>query len=120
MNAAEHFAKAERWLVVSEEADIGSDEERYGLAAAQVHATLALAAATSPALTRTSPLIPRPVPLVMSMAVGSCPNHNIDAGGNCRTCGYFSDDAHAAEARGEDYLPPRLAEARRRFADGTD
>jgi hypothetical protein len=32
-----------------------------------------------------------------------CPNHNIDAGGNCRSCGYNSDVAYsAAVLRGED------------------
>lgn len=39
----------------------------------------------------------------------SCPNHDIDAGGNCRACGYNSDIAYAeALARGEDvygYVP---------------
>jgi len=32
-----------------------------------------------------------------------CPNHNIDAGGNCHACGYNTDQAIAdAVSRGED------------------
>jgi hypothetical protein len=42
----EHAAEAQALLDNAEESDYGSDEERYMLAAAQVHATLALAAAT--------------------------------------------------------------------------
>lgn len=44
MNAVEHFEAAERQLAVATEHEYGSDEERYALARAQVHATLAVAA----------------------------------------------------------------------------
>jgi len=47
MTADQHYQEAERLLEAAAKADIGSDGERYNLAAAQVHATLALAAATA-------------------------------------------------------------------------
>lgn len=48
MNGPEHYREAERLLeVAAEDANIGSEEERYSLAAAQVHATLAQADATA-------------------------------------------------------------------------
>lgn len=48
MNGPEHYREAERLLeIAAEDANIGSEEERYSLTAAQVHATLALAAATA-------------------------------------------------------------------------
>ncbi|MFF9361945.1 hypothetical protein [Streptomyces griseoluteus] len=43
----EHYEEAEQLLAAASNTDIGSDLERYRLAAAQVHATLALAAATA-------------------------------------------------------------------------
>lgn len=44
MNAAEHFAEAERLLEYSDELDVSATEQRMALAQAQVHATLAVAA----------------------------------------------------------------------------
>ncbi|MFE5215985.1 MULTISPECIES: hypothetical protein [unclassified Streptomyces] len=43
----EHYEEAEQLLAAAADTDMGSDLERYRLAAAQVHATLALAAATA-------------------------------------------------------------------------
>jgi len=44
MTGPEHYCEAERLLEVArEDVNIGSELERYSLAAAQVHATLALA-----------------------------------------------------------------------------
>lgn len=47
MTGPDHYRAAEEHLVVARKAEIGSNGERYNLAAAQVHATLALAAATA-------------------------------------------------------------------------
>lgn len=47
MNGPKHYAEAERCLTVARNSDAGSPTEHYNLAAAQVHATLALAAATA-------------------------------------------------------------------------
>lgn len=48
MNGPEHYREAERLLESArEDVNIGSAEETYSLAAAQVHATLALTAATA-------------------------------------------------------------------------
>lgn len=47
MNGPEHYREAESSLVAAKGSDGGSNLERYHLAAAQVHATLALAAATA-------------------------------------------------------------------------
>ncbi|WP_081240381.1 hypothetical protein [Streptomyces viridosporus] len=47
VSGPDHYEKAEQLLSDAEATDIGSDLERYRLAAAQVHATLALAAATA-------------------------------------------------------------------------
>lgn len=45
--AEQHYLEAERLLEVArEDVNIGGDLEKYSVAAAQVHATLALAAAT--------------------------------------------------------------------------
>lgn len=44
MNGAEHYAEAEMALAAAKECELGSDAERYYLAEAQVHATLAVAA----------------------------------------------------------------------------
>ncbi len=41
----EHYIEAEKHLRYSREGTLGSDSERYNLAAAQIHALLALAAA---------------------------------------------------------------------------
>lgn len=46
MTGAEHYRQAEKLLANADHADLGGDEERYYLAVAQVHATLAQAAAT--------------------------------------------------------------------------
>ncbi|MFD5245669.1 hypothetical protein ACFWIW_14045 [Amycolatopsis sp. NPDC058340] len=46
MTGPEHYAEAESKLQRAVETTLGSDEERYNLASAQVHAMLALAAAT--------------------------------------------------------------------------
>lgn len=43
----DHYAEAERELRLAAGANFGSAEEAYGLAAAQVHATLALVDAQS-------------------------------------------------------------------------
>lgn len=45
--AHDHYRQAEKALDFANEAEWGSDTERYHLAAAQVHATLALAAAST-------------------------------------------------------------------------
>jgi hypothetical protein len=45
MTGPEHYAHAGQLLGWAADCDLGSDGERYRLAAAQVHATLALAAA---------------------------------------------------------------------------
>jgi hypothetical protein len=50
VNGIEHYKKAEEALGYAAEGKFGSDEERYNLAVAQVHATLALAAATAPTI----------------------------------------------------------------------
>jgi hypothetical protein len=42
----EHYIAAEQLLATARDVLLGSEEETYSLAAAQVHATLALAAAT--------------------------------------------------------------------------
>lgn len=47
MTGPEHYKHAEVLLKTAAEADHGSEVERYALAKAQVHATLALAAATT-------------------------------------------------------------------------
>ncbi|MEV1201695.1 hypothetical protein [Microbispora rosea] len=47
MTGPEHYAQAEALLESAARERIGSDQERYLLAAAQVRATLALAAATA-------------------------------------------------------------------------
>jgi hypothetical protein len=47
MTGPGHYQEAERLLLQAANADTGSNGERYSLAAAQVHATLALAAATA-------------------------------------------------------------------------
>jgi hypothetical protein len=47
MTGPEHYQQAELSLVQAVELEAGSDAERYFLADAQVHATLALAAATA-------------------------------------------------------------------------
>jgi hypothetical protein len=46
MTGAGHYREAEEALVAAAEAELASEVERYHLACAQVHATLALAAAT--------------------------------------------------------------------------
>lgn len=58
----EHYRKAERLLeVAQEDVNIGSAEERYSDAAAQVHATLALVAViANTKATAEHPLVPRP------------------------------------------------------------
>lgn len=47
MTGPEHYQEAECLLRQAYDRNYGSDEERYYVAAAQVHATLALAAATA-------------------------------------------------------------------------
>jgi hypothetical protein len=47
MTGPEHYREAENCLRRAGTADLGSDMERFQLATAQVHATLALAAATA-------------------------------------------------------------------------
>jgi hypothetical protein len=47
MTGPEHYTSAEQHLDWAEESDAGSKPEKFNLAAAQVHATLALAAATA-------------------------------------------------------------------------
>ncbi|MET8334427.1 hypothetical protein [Streptosporangium canum] len=47
MTGPENYREAEKLLDAAENTPMGSDEERYYLGAAQVHATLALAAATA-------------------------------------------------------------------------
>ncbi len=47
MTGPEHYRMAERMIGRAASDDLGSDSERYHLAKAQVHATLALAAAWS-------------------------------------------------------------------------
>ena len=47
MTGPEHYSYAEQLLDEAGDAENGSDHERYLVAAAQVHATLALAAATA-------------------------------------------------------------------------
>lgn len=47
MTGPEHYREAEKHLAYAKSADFDSDSERYNLGAAQVHATLALAAATA-------------------------------------------------------------------------
>lgn len=54
MTGPEHYTEAEYHLNAAQEADNGSEAEQYNLAAAQVHATLAQAAATMDA-TRINP-----------------------------------------------------------------
>lgn len=47
MNGPAHYREAERLIEIANRDELGSPEERYRVAAAQVHATLALAAATA-------------------------------------------------------------------------
>jgi hypothetical protein len=47
MTGPEHYQQAEQFLARADDAEGGGDWERYYLAAAQVHATLAQAAATA-------------------------------------------------------------------------
>lgn len=47
MTGDEHYRKAERQLAEANTVDLGTSEEAYLLAASQVHATLALAAAVA-------------------------------------------------------------------------
>jgi hypothetical protein len=47
MTGPQHYVEAERLRERATAADLSPDEEQYLLAAAQVHATLALAAATA-------------------------------------------------------------------------
>lgn len=47
MRAVEHYTYAEQLLDMAGDDENGSDQERYHLAAAQAHATLALAGATA-------------------------------------------------------------------------
>lgn len=47
MTGPEHYQHAEMLLDLASEDETGSDEERFHLAKAQAHATLALAAATA-------------------------------------------------------------------------
>lgn len=47
MTGPEHYKHAEQLLDWAGDSELGSHEERYQLAAAQVHATLALAAASA-------------------------------------------------------------------------
>lgn len=47
MTGPEHYTHAEQLLDMAGDDEPGSDVERYRVAAAQVHATLALAAATA-------------------------------------------------------------------------
>lgn len=54
MNGPQHYSSAEFYLNAAQEAESGSEAEQYNLAAAQVHATLAQAAATIDA-TRINP-----------------------------------------------------------------
>jgi hypothetical protein len=49
MNGPDHYQMAEEFLRVASTAELGSDEERYHLNAAQVHATLAHTAAVADA-----------------------------------------------------------------------
>lgn len=46
MNGPAHYREAERLIEIANRDELGSPEERYRVAAAQVHATLALVAAT--------------------------------------------------------------------------
>lgn len=46
MTGPEHYRKAELLLAKAQDVTVGSDSERYFLAAAKAHATLAQAAAT--------------------------------------------------------------------------
>lgn len=56
MTGPEHYRTAEGMLIQAREAEAGTDVERYYLAAAQVHAALALAAATALAIREDVPL----------------------------------------------------------------
>jgi len=47
MSGPDHYGQAEELLSLADRSPMGSDEERFYLGAAQVHATLALAAATA-------------------------------------------------------------------------
>ncbi|MGW0587424.1 hypothetical protein [Streptosporangium sp. NPDC002607] len=47
MTGPEHYGQAEELLGLADRSPMGSDEEHFYLGAAQVHATLALAAATA-------------------------------------------------------------------------
>jgi len=47
MRAVEHYTAAEEYLDIAEDAERGSDKERFHVAAAMVRATLALAGATA-------------------------------------------------------------------------
>lgn len=55
MTGPEHYRAAEQCLAYAADEDLGSDAERYNLAAAQVHATLAHAAAVALEVTATMP-----------------------------------------------------------------
>ena len=48
MNGPEHYREAEAALAMAVETDYGAPDEHYHLTRAQVHATLALAAASAP------------------------------------------------------------------------
>lgn len=52
MNGAEHYEQAEALLKVATNATGGSNDERWALASAQVHATLALTAVTHAPIVR--------------------------------------------------------------------
>lgn len=56
MNGPDHYRKAEQLLDLAKYSELGSDEERFQLAAAQVHATLALAAAVGTLDAQSGPL----------------------------------------------------------------
>jgi len=47
VNGSEHYQYAETLLALASDDELGSDTQRFRLAKAQVHATLALAAATA-------------------------------------------------------------------------
>lgn len=47
MTGPEHYTAAEEFIETAKTSDIGTDSQRLTLMAAQVHATLALAAATA-------------------------------------------------------------------------
>jgi hypothetical protein len=55
-SGAEHYRQSETWLRSADRGDIRPDEEQRFLAFAQVHATLALAAATAANMRRVGAL----------------------------------------------------------------